>query len=254
MDLITYALLKRQIAECEANIEATIPHIGDNGNWYLGDTDTSKPSRGDKGSDGKSAYSYAQDGGYTGTEEEFAEKLASEALIVHITDNNGTLSADKTFLEIRDTIHAGIPVLVDYQGMLLPFIIMSNSLGFGTFVCGNNAFGTMVATLAIEITENNEVNDLSADVYIPKTLPNPYPLTFTGAVTGSYDGSSAKTIEIPIGADGKSAYQYAQDGGYTGTEAEFAAKLAQNVYSKDEVDAALGAYITDVAALVGGDA
>ena len=44
------------------------------------------------------------------------------------------------------------------------------------------------------------------------------------------------------------------DGGYTGTEAEFAAKLAQNVYSKDEVDAALGAYITDVAALVGGDA
>lgn len=30
------------------------------------------------------------------------------------------------------------------------------------------------------------------------------------------------------GADGKSAYQYAQEGGYTGTEAEFAAKLAQD--------------------------
>ena len=30
----------------------------------------------------------------------------------------------------------------------------------------------------------------------------------------------------PAGADGKSAYQYAKDGGYTGTEAEFAAKLA----------------------------
>ena len=25
------------------------PHIGDNGNWYLGDTDTGKPSRGDTG-------------------------------------------------------------------------------------------------------------------------------------------------------------------------------------------------------------
>ena len=49
MDLITYALLKRQIAECEANIEATIPHIGENGNWYVGDEDTGKPSRGDKG-------------------------------------------------------------------------------------------------------------------------------------------------------------------------------------------------------------
>lgn len=29
------------------------------------------------GKDGKSAYEYAQDGGYTGTEEEFAEKLAT---------------------------------------------------------------------------------------------------------------------------------------------------------------------------------
>ena len=28
------------------------------------------------------------------------------------------------------------------------------------------------------------------------------------------------------GADGKSAYDYAKDGGYTGTEAEFAAKFA----------------------------
>ena len=31
-----------------------------------------------KGEDGKSAYQYAQDGGYTGTEAEFAEKLAAE--------------------------------------------------------------------------------------------------------------------------------------------------------------------------------
>ena len=82
------------------------PTIGDNGNWYLGNTDTNKPSR------GKSAYSYAQDGGYTGTEAEFAAKLAAEK------------------------------------------------------------------------------------------LPNPYPLTFTGAVNETYDGSSAKTIEIPSGGGG----------------------------------------------------
>ena len=91
------------------------PTIGDNGNWYLGDRDTNKPSRGEQGpagpkgdtggtgpqgprgeigpqgpqgdvgpkgatgatgADGKSAYSYAQDGGYSGTEAEFAAKLA----------------------------------------------------------------------------------------------------------------------------------------------------------------------------------
>ena len=33
---------------------------------------------GEDGADGKSAYAYAQDGGYTGTEAEFAEKLAKE--------------------------------------------------------------------------------------------------------------------------------------------------------------------------------
>lgn len=64
------------------------PTIGENGNWYLGDTDTGKPSRGadgatgatgatgEKGTDGKSAYQYAVEGGYTGTEEEFAAKMA----------------------------------------------------------------------------------------------------------------------------------------------------------------------------------
>lgn len=34
---------------------------------------------------------------------------------------------------------------------------------------------------------------------IPTKLPNPNPLTFTGAVTGSYDGSEVLTVEIPSG-------------------------------------------------------
>lgn len=34
---------------------------------------------------------------------------------------------------------------------------------------------------------------------VPSSLPNPYKLTFTGAVTGEYDGSAAKTINIPSG-------------------------------------------------------
>ena len=71
--------------------------------------------KGDKGADGKSAYAYAVEGGYTGTEAEFAAKLAEE---------------------------------------------------------------------------------------MPTTLPNPNALTFTGAVTGSYDGSAALSVEIPSGGGG----------------------------------------------------
>ena len=70
---------------------------------------------GASGMDGKSAYQYAVEGGYTGTETEFAAKLAQE---------------------------------------------------------------------------------------IPHALPNPNALTFTGAVTGSYDGSAALSVEIPTGGGG----------------------------------------------------
>ena len=39
---------------------------------------------------------------------------------------------------------------------------------------------------------------------IPEKLPNPYTLTFTGAVEGSYDGSEPVTVEIPSGGSGGS--------------------------------------------------
>lgn len=79
------------------------PTIGENGNWYLGETDTGKPSRGEdgatgatgatgeKGTDGKSAYAYAVEGGYTGTEEEFAAKLAGNELPAVGAEDNGKI-------------------------------------------------------------------------------------------------------------------------------------------------------------------
>ena len=88
----------------------------------VADTDITLPAGGGgggsgSGADGKSAYAYAMEGGYTGTEEEFAAKLAQEK------------------------------------------------------------------------------------------FANPNALTFTGAVTGSYDGSEAVTVEIPSG-EGENAWTY----------------------------------------------
>lgn len=45
--------------------------------------------------------------------------------------------------------------------------------------------------------------------------------------TGATGPQGPKGDTGATGADGKSAYQYAQEGGYTGTETEFAEKLAQ---------------------------
>lgn len=49
----------------------------------------------------------------------------------------------------------------------------------------------------------------------------------------SASGTSSADLK---GETGKSAYEYALDGGYTGTEEEFAEKNAQEVYSEAEVD------------------
>lgn len=85
---------------------------------------------GQPGTSGKSAYQYAQEGGYTGTEEEFAAKMAEE---------------------------------------------------------------------------------------FPASLPNPNALTFTGAVTGTYDGSAPVSVEIPSGggSSGGSTAEWQLLGTYT---------------------------------------
>lgn len=68
------------------------------------------------GQDGKSAYAYARDGGYAGTEAEFAEKLAEEspkAFYVNILSmDEGTV--DKTDAEIEAAVQAGKSVYLKF--------------------------------------------------------------------------------------------------------------------------------------------
>ena len=158
------------------------------------------------GADGKSAYSYAQDGGYSGTEAEFAAKLAAESIdkalfVVNITTTDEvTYSADKTFDEIVRAYNEGkYSIVAVWDGLIMPLSEITESVE-AIFGCtsGNDSF-------LITITYDNKVREegmLLATIH--EKLPNPYPLTFTGAVSGSYDGSSAKTIEIPSGGGGGS--------------------------------------------------
>ena len=74
------------------------PTIGANGNWYLGNTDTGKPSRGaagETGAAGKSAYASAQDGGFTGTETQFNKGLSVMGQVDGIEDTDA-LGIDTT--------------------------------------------------------------------------------------------------------------------------------------------------------------
>ena len=186
-EILNYNTLSDRITKIEEGGGIT-PTIGENGNWFLGDTDTNKPSR------GKSAYSYAVDGGYTGTEAEFAAKLAAEGLdkalfVVNITSNgDGTYSANKTFAEIVQVYNEGkYNIVANFavnamNTFIIPFL---NIMGAGA------AFGGVVdlAHFTLLITPNNEVQMQMAPLATLKdTLPNPYPLTFTGAVNETYAG------------------------------------------------------------------
>ena len=150
------------------------------------------------------------EGGYTGTETEFAKKLASGALTVHVADNNGTLSADKSYSDILDAIHAGISVFGEYNGNALPLMGATvDSIVFGQTQGVNDGESAWVATVMIAITSADEVYDFSATV---NELPNPQAITFTGAVTGSYDGSEPLSVNIPTAPTKTS--QLTNDSGY----------------------------------------
>ena len=152
------------------------PHIGSNGNWFVGNTDTGKPSRGadgqpgqdgsagkdgtsvtvksvsestadggrnvvtfsdgktltvkngETGANGKTAYQYAQDGGYTGTESEFAEKLANEY-------NLNPLYGKKISL-VGDSICAGADDDTSYLGGYGKIIADRNSMVYENLAKG----------------------------------------------------------------------------------------------------------------------
>lgn len=73
--------------ELEERVEA-IEKAKENGEFNGADGKDGQD--GADGVDGKSAYQYAKDGGYTGTEEEFAQKLAEEIGGVEVTDGEPT--------------------------------------------------------------------------------------------------------------------------------------------------------------------
>ena len=135
---------------------------------------------------------------------EQANKSIDKALfVVNITTTDGvTFSADKTYDEIVQAYNEGkYNIVANFavnamNTFIVPFLTI---MGAGAAFVGivDMAYFTLL------ITPNNEVQmQMIPLATLNDTLPNPYPLTFTGAVSETYDGSSAKTIEIPSGGGG----------------------------------------------------
>ena len=129
-----------------------------------------------------------------------ANKSIDKALfVVNITrSSGGTPSADKTFAEIVQAYNEGkYNIVAVSQGIIFPLVACVEGLAAMFNVIHDGRY------IGFGIAPNNEVQ-FGRFVLATETskLPNPYPLTFTGAVNETYDGSSAKTIEIPSGGGG----------------------------------------------------
>ena len=105
------------------------------------------------------------------------------------------------------------PLFVPSSGMSQAFIITGVSSG------GDGSSGDVVVYTPSISSEGVLSWTNNGD------LPNPSPVN----IKGPQGKTGATGAQGPAGADGKSAYQYAVDGGYTGTETAFAKKLAEEI-------------------------
>ncbi len=174
---------------------------------------------GETGKDGKSAYEYAQDGGYTGTEADFAEKLAQEPLV-------GT-TADITPSQVVEAIVNGRDLMIIYTDKSFGMFYFTSfdinaSLGFvfssailvynGMYavveLIGNTTANTWqfvvqqipimsdIPTKMSQLENDSEYMTLAGyQIIAPKSLKNPYAMTINGT---TYDGSSAVDMTAKI--------------------------------------------------------
>lgn len=156
------------------------PTIGDNGNWYLGAEDTGKPSRGDTGPQGTPGIYYGTTPPTGDTHPVWIDPDGGP-------DDGGLLPA----------------VTAADNGKVLR--VVNSAWSASDMTTGGTDMGITGAAVGqiakITAVDSDGKPTAWSPVDMPEALPNPNALTFTGAVTGSYDGSAPLSVEIPSGGE-----------------------------------------------------
>ncbi len=134
------------------------------------------------------------------------------------TGSGYAATADKTAAEVYEAYVAGYAVyaVVKFEKANAPLKLPLSAAApfFGTFVLGFGALGSLGPTAKPQyptvVYTGTEwmpwLGTLARSEDIPTKLMNPWPLNIKiGNVTTSYDGSAAKTVEIPKGVPSVSA-------------------------------------------------
>lgn len=155
------------------------PTIGDNGNWYLGTTDTGKPSRGATGAQGTpgkdgsdATVTAASITGALG----YKPAAPSDIPAVPTAEINANTAARHT--------HANKAVIDRITGLVTAENL--DNPGHTTDLVQYGAFQVAAQRILVQIPT------------VPETLPNPNALTLkVGGATTTYDGSSAQEVDFP---------------------------------------------------------
>lgn len=172
-----------------AGADGVTPHIGDNGNWYIGSTDTGKPSKGEQGPGAEVFYI------------ELAGSYPNYTCPVAMADIKAAYEAGKV-LECRFAMGQYIATLP----LFLPMPSANTWIFSGSGSLTEMGFDAQSLTIAIVngTVQASDTRLASKDDIpsIPAALPNPNALTIKiGSTTVTYDGSSAQTVEIADGTE-----------------------------------------------------
>lgn len=131
-------------------------------------------------------------------------------------------TANTTPAQVKEALQSGKSVILTHTDSTYGTITVAN---FGSFAAFDAVCASFIAQYD-SIPVNMEllgavssgqwylfVHALAQQSDIPTTLPNPNAITFTGAVTGTYDGSAAKTVNIPSYSAAGSSLGLVKSGG-----------------------------------------
>ncbi len=214
-----------------AGADGITPHIGDNGNWYVGSTDTGKPSRGATGAPGKDGADgkpgatgadgitpHIGDNGNwyigdddTGKPSRGEQGPGAEVFYIDLAGKYPSYTCPVAMADIKAAYEAGKELkcrfaMGMYTAVLPLFLPMPSSntwLFSGAGALSAMGFPAQTMTIAI-VNGTVQASDtrLASMDDIPTALKNPNALTIKiGGTTVTYDGSAAKTVTIADGTE-----------------------------------------------------
>lgn len=214
-----------------AGADGVTPHIGDNGNWYVGSTDTGKPSRGATGAPGKDGADgkpgatgadgitpHIGDNGNwyigdddTGKPSRGEQGPGAEVFYIDLAGKYPSYTCPVAMADIKAAYEAGKELkcrfaMGMYTAVLPLFLPMPSSntwLFSGAGALSAMGFPAQTMTIAI-VNGTVQASDtrLASMDDIPTALKNPNALTIKiGGTTVTYDGSAAETVTIADGTE-----------------------------------------------------